>query len=67
MPCVRWNSSGDMIASASMDATINLLDFKTEKVYYTKNTPDQSNCYDNQFSFLFCIGQLEPALSVCFI
>ncbi len=40
--CVRWNPSGDMIASASSDGTAKLLDFKTGKVLHTGNTSDGS-------------------------
>ena len=36
--CVRWSSSGDMIASASADATVALLNFKTGKKLYTGKT-----------------------------
>jgi len=32
---VRWNPSGDMIASASDDFTAKLLDFKTGKILHT--------------------------------
>ena len=41
--CVRWNPSGDMIASASRDEKIKLLDCKTGKVLYTGVTYDGSN------------------------
>ena len=37
---MRWSPSGDMLASASLDKTVNLLDFKTGKVLYTGNTSD---------------------------
>lgn len=33
--CVRWNLSGDMLASISTDQKCKLLDFKTGKVLYT--------------------------------
>ncbi len=39
---MRWNPSGDMIASASDDKTAKLLDFKTGKVLHTGNTSDGS-------------------------
>jgi len=39
---VRWNPSGDMIASASDDKTAKLLDFKTGKVLHTGTTSDGS-------------------------
>ena len=40
--CVRWSPSGDMIASASSDKTVALLDFKTGKQLYTGNASDGS-------------------------
>ena len=40
--CVRWSPSGDMIASASQDQRVALLDFKTGKKLYTGNTSDGS-------------------------
>ena len=39
--CVRWSPSGDMIASASADSTVQLLDFNTGKKLYTS---DESKC-----------------------
>ena len=39
---MRWNPSGDMIASASGDKTVTVLDFKTGKKLYTGNTLDGS-------------------------
>ncbi len=43
--CVRWNPSGDMIASASADQTAKLLDFKTGKVLHTGTTSDGGKAY----------------------
>ena len=40
--CVRWSPSGDMIASASADTTVALLDLKTGKKLYTGKTSDES-------------------------
>ena len=40
--CVRWSPSGDMIATASYDRTIALVDIKTEKKIYTETTKDKS-------------------------
>ena len=37
---VRWSPSGDMLASASYDQTVALLDFKTGKKLCTGNTSD---------------------------
>ena len=39
---MRWSSTGDKLASASDDKTVQLLDFKTGKVLYTGNTSDGS-------------------------
>ena len=39
--CVRWSPSGDMIASASADKTVALVDFKTGKKLYTGKTSDK--------------------------
>ena len=36
--CVRWSPSGDMLATASGDQTVALLDFKTGKKLYTGKT-----------------------------
>ncbi len=40
--CVRWNPSGDMIASVSRDRKAKLLDFKTGKVLLTGTFSDGS-------------------------
>ena len=40
--CVRWSPSGDIIASASLDNTGALLDFKTGKKLYAGKTSDGS-------------------------
>ena len=39
---MRWSPSGDMLASASGDKTVALLDFKTGKILYTGMTSDGS-------------------------
>ena len=38
--CVRWSPNGDMLASASYDQTVHLLDFKTGTQLYTGETSD---------------------------
>ena len=43
--CVRWSPSGDMLASASDDKTVALLDFKNGKKLYTGNTSDGSKFF----------------------
>lgn len=40
--CVRWSPSGDMLATASNDQTVKILDFKTGKELYTETTMDRS-------------------------
>ena len=37
---MRWSPGGDLLASASEDSTVALLDFKTGKRLYTGNTLD---------------------------
>ena len=44
---MRWSPSGDMIASASDDKTVAVLDFKAGKKLYTGETSKDCN-----FSFL---------------
>ena len=41
--CVRWNPSGDMLASASDDQTVAVMDVKTGKKLFTGYTSDKSN------------------------
>ena len=41
--CVRWNPSGNMLATASLDKSVKLLEFQTGKVLYTGTTSDGSN------------------------
>ena len=39
--CVRWNPSGDAIASASVDKSVKLIDLKSGKVILAGTTPDE--------------------------
>ena len=39
---VRWSPRGDIIATASFDNTVALVDFKTGKKLYTGKTSDGS-------------------------
>lgn len=41
--CVRWDSIGEMLASAADDKTVKLWDFKTEDPTFTRMTPDGGN------------------------
>ena len=41
--CIRWSPSGDMIASASSDTTVKLLDFNTGKTIHTGETSEKGN------------------------
>lgn len=43
--CVQWEPSGSMLASASADRSVKLLDFKNGKILYTGNTNDDCNYY----------------------
>ncbi len=37
---MRWNPAGDVLASASFDSSVKLIDFKTGKVIHTETHPD---------------------------
>ncbi len=58
---MRWNPSGDMIASSSWDGTAKLLDLKTGKVLHTDATSDGSKYLltnINQSSLILRFGLL---------
>lgn len=40
--CVRWNSNGDMLATASDDKTVKLLNFKTGKIIHVAKISEGS-------------------------
>ena len=40
---MRWNREGSMLVTAGAEGRVNVVDFATEKVYYTGSTPDGSN------------------------
>ncbi len=52
---MRWNPSGDMIASASDDNTARLFDFKTGKVLHTGTTSDGSKSLLTNINQLYLI------------
>ena len=64
--CVRWSPSGDMIATASWDKTVALLDFKTGKKLYTEKTSDRSKFHSLIHKY-YPHSFLEFVMSVCFI
>lgn len=63
--CVRWNPNGDMLASASNDGTVKILDFKTEKDLHTEAISDRSKFLMLNLHYLLLL--LALATSVCFI
>lgn len=54
--CVRWNPTGEALASACYDTTSKLLDFKTGKVLYTGTTSDGSKLLQVVIIFMVLIG-----------
>lgn len=44
--CVRWDQNGYMLATASNDKTMRIIDFTSGKILYSGNTQDESkaNC-----------------------
>ena len=61
--CVRWSRNGDMIASASEDNTVRLIDVGTEDVLWAKTLnekeskffPSKNKLYSSHLSSLFCL------------
>ena len=55
--CVRWNIAGDKLATASADQKVKVLDFASEKVYYTGSIIDSGkiDLYIINFVFTFSI------------
>lgn len=47
--CVRWNPSGDMLASASYNQIAKLWDLKTEKELYTGTSAYESKLLHSHF------------------
>ena len=43
--CVRWSSSGDMLATASLDRSAKVIDFKTGKVVHSDTSSDGSKLF----------------------
>lgn len=49
--CVRWDSSGNFLATASEDGTAKVLDLKSEKIIYTGTSGDNSKVlHSNSFN-----------------
>lgn len=62
---VKWDASGDRIATACFDNTAKLVDFATGKVLLSGLTADNSNHEEyNTSNFIFYLG---AASSVCFL
>lgn len=59
--CVRWSPNGDMLASASHDTKVKLLDVKTGKVLYTGKTSDERRIirFEIQSHFIVRDGYLS--------
>lgn len=53
--CVRWNSSGDMLASCCSDGEAKVLDFKTGKELYKGKTQDYCELFIFNFTLLIAI------------
>ena len=49
--CVRWSPNGDMIASASGDGTVKVLDFGTGKVIHTETILDEGELFSFACNF----------------
>ena len=43
--CVRWNASGDLVASVSSDGSVAMWEFSTAKLIYTESNLDKSNVF----------------------
>ena len=48
--CVRWNPSGDLLATASSDKSAKVVDFKTGKIIHSGS--DRSNIFVNFATYL---------------
>ena len=58
---MRWSPSGDKLTSASEDQTVKLLDFKTGKLLYTGNTPDESKLSISECMIVNCHLLIRPS------
>ena len=65
--CVKWDPAGEILASASRDHTVQVIDFKTGKVLQTRTTTDQSNTSICAIIIYHIMKSLGEAMSVCFI
>lgn len=36
--CVRWSADGTFLATASSDMSVNLIDFRTGKIFHTEKS-----------------------------
>ena len=65
--CVRWDLSGERLASTSYDGTVKVLDFASEKVIYAGKTEDRSKYFIVYLIIDLINFLLELALSTCFL
>ena len=64
---MRWNPNGNLLATASEDKRVKILDVQSGKAIHTAATSDQSNLIKMIFTFLNTIKLLDCADSVCFL
>lgn len=63
---VKWNHNGNLLAFASSDGTMKVLNFDNGKIIYNLKTPDESNNFFLSLRSSFNL-RLEGAYSVCFL
>ena len=62
---MRWNPAGDMLASASDDEIVKLLDFKTGKTIHTGNTSD--GCKKRLYYPILNLNLISRLCHVCLL
>lgn len=64
---VRWHPNGELLATASSDQSVKILDCKTEKTLYTTYTLDGSNALSFFIPLKFFYLNFGAAMAVCFL